>query len=296
MVVDILKQKQAGIQTMIAPWAQLPGSVIKSAVKIYNIEGRPMGEATKYPSLEGRCVFITGGATGIGAAMVEAFAMQGAKVAFVDMDADSAVSLCANLKHQTGTSPWFQRIDVTDTEALQAAITAAAQELGSLQALINNAANDNRHSPAEVTAQSWRDCMAINLDAAFFAAQTAAEIMARQSRGSIINFSSINALLGPTNMPGYVTAKAGVVGMTKALARDYGDTAIRVNAILPGWVVTERQLNSWLTPEAEADWMPLVALKERLQPSEVAKLALFLAADDSRMITGQSFTIDGGRT
>ena len=255
-----------------------------------------MGEITKYPSLEGRCVFITGGATGIGAAMVEAFAMQGAKVAFVDLDGAAAESLCSRLNDQTGNSLWFQKVDVTDIQALQVSIKAAVEELGPLQALINNAANDNRHSPAEVTAQSWRDCMAINLDAAFFAAQTAAQIMAQQSAGSIINFSSINALLGPSNMPGYVTAKAGVVGMTKALARDYGETSIRVNAILPGWVVTERQLNTWLTPEAEAEWMKQVALKERLQPSEVANLALFLAADDSRMITGQSFTIDGGRT
>jgi NAD(P)-dependent dehydrogenase (short-subunit alcohol dehydrogenase family) len=138
--------------------------------------------------------------------------------------------------------------------------------------------------------------MAINLDAAFFAAQAGAQLMAKESGGSIINFSSINALLGPANMPGYVTAKAGLVGMTKALARDYGESEIRVNAILPGWVVTERQLDNWLTPEAEADWMQQVALKKRLQPSEVANLALFLAADDSRMITGQSFTIDGGRT
>ena len=185
---------------------------------------------------------------------------------------------------------------MTDVPALQNAIQGAVSELGPLQALINNAANDNRHSPSEVTAQSWRDCMAINLDAAFFAAQAAAEIMQKQGSGSIINFSSINALLGPANMSGYVTAKAGLVGMTKALARDYGDSEIRVNAILPGWVVTDRQLQTWLTPEAEADWMKQVALKKRLQPVDVANLALFLAADDSRMITGQSFTIDGGRT
>jgi NAD(P)-dependent dehydrogenase (short-subunit alcohol dehydrogenase family) len=256
-----------------------------------------MGETTKYPSLEGRSVFITGGATGIGAAMVEAFALQGAKVAFVDLDAESAVSLCARLEEQTGIRPWFQLVDITDTEALQGSITTAVEALGPLQALVNNAANDNRHSPAEVTTRSWRDCMAINLDAAFFATQAAAQLMAAQNHGgSVINLSSINALLGPTNMPGYVTAKAGVVGMTKALARDYGESQIRVNAILPGWVVTDRQLDTWLTPEAEADWMKQVALKERLQPSEVANLALFLAADDSRMITGQSFTIDGGRT
>ena len=255
-----------------------------------------MGECANYPSLEGRCVFITGGATGIGAAMVEAFALQGAMVAFVDLDGDSADALCSKVKNQTGTSLWFQKIDVTDVSVLQNAIRQAVKELGPLQALINNAANDNRHSPTEVTVDSWRDCMAINLDAAFFAAQAGAQLMAKESGGSIVNFSSINALLGPANMPGYVTAKAGLVGMTKALARDYGESEIRVNAILPGWVVTERQLDNWLTPEAEADWMQQVALKKRLQPSEVANLALFLAADDSRMITGQSFTIDGGRT
>jgi NAD(P)-dependent dehydrogenase (short-subunit alcohol dehydrogenase family) len=255
-----------------------------------------MDESTHYPSLAGRCVFITGGATGIGAAMVEAFAMQSAKVAFVDLDSTAAQALCDKVEEQCGTRPWFQSADVTDVPALQNAIHDAVAELGPLQALINNAANDNRHSPSEVTAQSWRDCMAINLDAAFFAAQAAADIMQKQGSGSIINFSSINALLGPANMPGYVTAKAGLVGMTKALARDYGDSEIRVNAILPGWVVTDRQLQTWLTPEAEADWMKQVALKQRLQPADVANLALFLAAEDSRMITGQSFTIDGGRT
>ena len=255
-----------------------------------------MDESTQYPSLAERCVFITGGATGIGAAMVEAFAMQSARVAVVDVDSASAQALCDKVEGQCGRRPWFQSVDVTDVPALQNAIQVAVSELGPLQALINNAANDNRHSPSEVTAQSWRDCMAINLDAAFFAAQAAADIMQKQGSGSIINFSSINALLGPANMPGYVTAKAGLVGMTKALARDYGDSEIRVNAILPGWVVTDRQLQTWLTPEAEADWMKQVALKQRLQPADVANLALFLAAEDSRMITGQSFTIDGGRT
>ena len=255
-----------------------------------------MDESTQYPSLAERCVFITGGATGIGAAMVEAFAMQSARVSFVDVDSASAQTLCDKVEGQYGRRPWFQSVDVTDVPALQNAIHGAVAELGPLQAIINNAANDNRHSPSEVTAQSWRECMAINLDAAFFAAQAAAEIMQKQGSGSIINFSSINALLGPANMSGYVTAKAGLVGMTKALARDYGDSEIRVNAILPGWVVTDRQLQTWLTPEAEADWMKQVALKKRLQPVDVANLALFLAADDSRMITGQSFTIDGGRT
>ena len=269
-----------------------------------------MGECANYPSLAGRCVFITGGATGIGAAMVEAFALQNSKVAFVDLDLAAAESLCERLESKTGRRPWFQQIDVTDVPALQSAIKSAVDELGPLQALVNNAANDHRHSPEDVTLQSWRDCLAINLDATFFAAQVAAELMRGASTGtksenksnpdkpggSIINFSSINALLGPANMPGYVAAKAGIVGLSKALAADYGEADIRVNAILPGWVVTERQLDTWLTPEAEADWMKQVSLKKRLLPAEVANLALFLAADDSRMITGQGFTIDGGRT
>lgn len=255
-----------------------------------------MSEYAKYPSLIGQLVFITGGATGIGAAMVEAFAEQGARVAFVDLDSAPANILVSKLEKSTGTGPWFRQLDVTDTDALQEAIRDATEEFGPLYALVNNAANDNRHSPDQVTQQGWRDCMAINLDAAFFAAQTAASIMANASGGSIINFSSINALLGPTEMPGYVAAKAGIIGLTKALANDYGESDVRVNAILPGWVVTERQLQTWLTPEAEASWMEQVALKKRLMPADVANLALFLAADDSRMITGQRFTVDGGRT
>ena len=263
-----------------------------------------MGECANYPSLSGRCVFITGGATGIGAAMVEAFALQDSKVAFVDLDLAAGQTLCDRLESEIGVRPWFQQVDVTDSSALQDSIENAVAELGPLQALVNNAANDQRHSPEDVTPESWRDCMAINLDATFFGAQAAAKVMTaantqtktKSQGGSIINFSSINALLGPANMPGYVAAKAGIVGLSKALAADYGEADIRVNAILPGWVVTERQLDTWLTPEAEADWMEQVSLKKRLLPKEVANLALFLAADDSRMITGQAFTIDGGRT
>ena len=138
--------------------------------------------------------------------------------------------------------------------------------------------------------------MAINLDAAFFASQAAAAVMVPNKRGSIINFGSINALLGPSNMPGYVAAKAGIMGLTKSLAKDYGEHNLRVNAILPGWVATERQLKTWLTPEEEHKWMQQVALQSRLMPQDVANLALFLAADDSNMISGQNFVIDGGRT
>ncbi|MDA8702652.1 SDR family oxidoreductase [Pseudomonadales bacterium] len=258
-----------------------------------------MTDQTKYPSLKNRTVFITGGATGIGAAMVRAFSEQGAKVAFVDLAGNAAHDLLTNIEQSTGMRPWFRQLDITDIAALQSAIHDAAAELGPLRTLVNNAANDMRHAPADVTPDSWRNTMAINLDATFFAAQTAAELMTKQDNeqgGSIINFSSINALLGPTNMPGYVAAKAGIMGLTKSLAKDFGGANIRVNAILPGWVVTQKQLDTWLTPEAERAWMEQVALQKRLQPADVANLALFLAADDSAMITGQSLTIDGGRT
>lgn len=254
-----------------------------------------MSQQTKYPSLNNSSVFITGGATGIGAAIVKAFCEQGAKVAFVDLDGESAATLVDELEQSAGVRPWFKQLDITNIDALQSAIRDASDRHGALQTLVNNAANDMRHAPSDVTPQSWRNTMAINLDSTFFAAQLAAELMAKNG-GSIINFSSINALLGPTNMPGYVAAKSAIIGLTKSLAKDYGKSNIRVNAILPGWVVTQKQLDSWLTPTAEAAWMEQVALQKRLLPDDVASLALFLASNDSAMITGQSLTIDGGRT
>ena len=255
-----------------------------------------MGVSAHYPSLAGRLVFITGGATGIGAALVEAFTKQNARVAFIDVQAQAADSLLASLTNQGFEPPWFRSVDVTKVEDLQRAIHDAAEELGPLQVLVNNAANDQRHAPQDLTPETWRRCMAINLDATFFAAQAAAAVMTPKRHGAIINFGSINALLGPPNMPGYVTAKAGIMGLTKSLAKDYGEHNLRVNAILPGWVATERQLQTWLTPEAEREWMQQVALQSRLMPQDVANLALFLASDDSNMISGQSFVIDGGRT
>jgi NAD(P)-dependent dehydrogenase (short-subunit alcohol dehydrogenase family) len=242
-----------------------------------------------YPSLAGRRVFITGGATGIGAALVTAFAAQGAVVGHVDLAADAAAALADGL----AAALWFRALDVTDTPALQAAIADYAAAAGGLDVLINNVANDSRHDPLSVDEARWRGLMAVNLDCGFYATQAAIRLM--PAGGSIINFSSINALLGPAGMPAYVAAKSAIVGLTKALARQYGPDGIRVNAILPGWVVTQRQLDLWLTPEAEADWMEQVALKQRILPEDVANLALFLAADDSRMITGQAMVIDGGR-
>ncbi len=255
-----------------------------------------MGAYAAYPSLVGCPVFITGGATGIGAAMVEAFAAQGAVVGHIDLAEDAAAELGDAIVAAGHARPWFRKVDVTDIAALKGALADFAAEAGRLGVLVNNVANDTRHNPLETSEENWRRCMAVNLDCAFFASQQAITLMRSGGRGgSIVNFSSINAVLGPANMPGYVTAKAGLLGMTKALAREYGVDGIRVNTILPGWVVTQRQLDLWLTPEAEAEWMDQVCLKQRIEPRDAANLALFLAADDSRMITNQHFVIDGGR-
>lgn len=253
-----------------------------------------MPSLATYPSLAGKRVFITGGATGIGAAMVRSFCEQRAIVGFIDNDRDAGEMLIEEIISSTGIEPWFTDIDVRDVPALKESVVEFHRISGGLGVLINNVANDARHQPLDVTEESWRNCLAVNLDSAFFSSQSAISLMKEEGGGSIINFSSINAIIGPTEMPGYVSAKAALLGLTKALARNYGKNGIRVNAILPGWVVTERQLQNWLTPEIEKKWMEQTALQSRILPRDVANLALFLAADDSRMITNQQFIIDGG--
>ncbi len=249
-----------------------------------------------YPSLKDRKIIVTGGASGIGAAMVEAFLRQGAVIGFLDIDAAAGEVLGARLsqKYPDCASPWFQQIDVTDIDALQRAIHIFSRTVGGLDVLINNAANDSRHDPLETTQDSWRKNLAINLDSAFFGSQTAIEIMTKRGGGSIINLGSINSIMGLPNMPGYIAAKSALVGLTKSLASQYGEQNIRVNIIQPGWVATDRQLESWLTKEAEQEWMKQTAIQTRIQPDDIASLALFLASDDSVMITKQSFVIDGG--
>lgn len=247
-------------------------------------------DVASYPSLRGRVVFITGGASGIGKSFVTQFAGQGAKVAFVDLQDDAGQALAAEVKG------WFARCDVTDAHALEDAIARAAQALGPVTILINNVANDTRHPAAETTPEAWRKALAVNLDPAFIASVAAYPGMRDAGGGAIVNVSSINALLGPENLSAYVAAKGGINSLTKTLAREWGPDRIRVNALSPGWVVTERQLELWLTPEAEAEWSKLVALKDRIQPDDIARAALFLASDESRMMTGQNLVVDAGRT
>ena len=251
-----------------------------------------MGAFADYPSLKDRHIFITGGATGIGAALVEAFAAQGSKVSFIDIAVEAGQALAARL----GGAVAFQACDVTSAEGLQAAIMQAARQWGPVTVLVNNVANDQRHRAAEMEASAWRANLAVNLDPVFLTSQAVQAGMVASGGGSIINLSSINALLGPADLSAYTAAKASVIGLSKSLAREWGADNIRVNAVSPGWVVTERQLQLWLTPEAEAAWMEQVALKKRIAPEDVSRLVLFLAADDSAMITGQNLVIDGGRT
>lgn len=243
-----------------------------------------------YPSLKNKAVFVTGGASGIGAAFVEGFAGQGANVAFVDLQGEAGEAMAGRL------GAWFRRCDVTDAAALRAAVRDAGDALGHLDVLINNVANDTRAAAAETTPEAWRMGLAVNLDPVFLAATEAYPLMKAAGGGVILNISSINALLGPPDLATYVAAKGAINAMTKSLAREWGPDNVRVNAISPGWVVTPRQLELWLTPEAEAAWMKEVALKRRIAPEDIARLALFLASDDSAMITGQNVVIDGGRT
>ena len=247
-----------------------------------------------YPSLRDRVVFITGGASGIGASLVEHFAQQGARVAFIDILETEAAALARRLAGAGHPEPWFRRCDIRDIAGLQSAIRDAAQALGPLKALVNNAAHDERHAIADVTVEYWENRMQINLRHQFFAAQTAAPIMQASGGGSIVNFGSSSWHIGLGGMPAYVTAKAGIEGLTRGLARDLGPHNIRVNCVIPGWIMTERQIRLWLTPAGEAELMEKQCLKEKLYPPDVARMVLWLAADDSRMCTNQNFVVDGG--
>jgi NAD(P)-dependent dehydrogenase (short-subunit alcohol dehydrogenase family) len=245
-----------------------------------------------YPSLRGRVAFITGGASGIGAAFVQAFHDQGAKVGFIDLDEAAGASLAAKL----GANAWFSGCDVTDAEALQGAVRDAAAALGPITVLINNVANDTRQDPVEISPEAWRQGLAVNLDPTFIAAAAVYPMMKAAGGGAIVNLSSINATLAPGELPTYSAAKGAINSLTKSLARAWGPDGIRVNALSPGWVVTPRQLELWLTPQAEADWARLTALKDRIMPEDIARAALFLASDDSRMMTGQNLVVDAGRS
>jgi len=252
----------------------------------------PSGYAT-YPSLRGRTAFVSGGASGLGAEFVTQLAAQGATVAFVDIDADRGTALERQLRGQ-GAEALFVPCDVRNVPALQAAIAGSAERLGPIRVLVNNAANDHRDKVAEMDVALWDDRIAVNVRHHFFAAQAVAEMMRDAGGGSIINLGSISAHIDLMDLPGYITAKAGVEGLTRTLAREYGPWYIRVNCIIPGWIMTDKQLTQWVTPEAEESIMRNQCLPDKVYPDDVARLLLWLAADDSRACTAQRWIVDGG--
>lgn len=250
--------------------------------------------SAQYPSLRDLMVLITGGASGIGAAMVEHFALQGSQVAFLDVDDTSAAALIQQLQIGVSHCPGFVHCDLTDVTALKAAVARIEAEWGQIRVLVNNAASDDRHSFAEVTPEYWDQRMAVNLRHQFFVSQAVVPGMTRAGGGSIINMSSIAWMIPSTGLPVYVTAKAGIVGLTRTLSKELGTANIRVNCISPGAILTERQRRLWMTPKYLAEVMRCQSLKRELLPEDVARLVLFLASDESSAITGQNFVIDGG--
>ncbi|MFL6581966.1 MAG: SDR family NAD(P)-dependent oxidoreductase [Burkholderiales bacterium] len=248
-----------------------------------------------YPSLKGKVVFVSGGGSGIGASIVEGFVRQGARVGFIDIDDTASDVLVRKLKSAEATLR-FVHCDVRDIGQLRAAIGVVQSELGDVAVLVNNAARDDRHAVESVTVEYWDERLAVNLRHQFFAAQTVVEQMKRLGGGSIINFGSISWMTATGGMPAYTTSKAAVHGLTRGLARDFGPFNIRANTVSPGWVMTERQKNLWLTPEGERELEASQCLKGRLQPDDIANMVLFLASDDAKMVTSQNFVVDAGWT
>jgi len=249
-----------------------------------------------YPSLVDRTVFVTGGAAGIGSAIVEQFARQGSKVAFVDIDdveAQATIERCvaAGAAH----APLFFHVDLIDIAALQRACADASAALGGISVLVNNAASDDRHDWRDMSVEYFDNRIATNLRHYFFAIQALAPGMIDAGDGSIVNIGSSSYMMQEDMFPGYAIAKSAVEGITRTMARTFGPHGVRVNTVLPGWVATERQLSKWWTPEGEAGTMRDQAIKRRIYADEFAQMVLFLAADDGGACTAQHFLVDGGR-
>jgi NAD(P)-dependent dehydrogenase (short-subunit alcohol dehydrogenase family) len=247
-----------------------------------------------YPSLKDRVVLITGGATGIGEELVRQFARQGARVAFFDIQDEAGVALRNELSTAGCATPLYLHCDLTDVDALKDSVGRVLAALGTVDVLVNNAGNDRRHALEDVTAEFFDETMAVNLRPYFFMAQAVIPAMKAAGRGAIVNLSSICWMVPSTGMPVYVTAKAAIVGLTRTLAHELGAAGIRVNAVLPGGIVTEKQKRLVYTPEYKARILAGQALKRDILPEDVARLVLFLAAEDSSAITNQSYVVDGG--
>lgn len=251
-----------------------------------------MTQTATFHDLSGTSVYITGGGSGIGADLTDGFLAQGAKVAFIGRSDASAFVDDMEAKH--GVRPLFLQGDITDTARLRETIEAASEAHGPVRTLVSNAANDQRHTTEELTPEGWDKMLAINLKAYFFAAQAVLPGMRKAGHGSIINFSSISYMMGNAGYPAYTAANGGITAMTRSLAREFGPDGIRVNALAPGWVLTQKQLDKWATPEGLAAHLDRQCLKTHLEPRDVVDAVLFMASDTSRMMTGQCMVVDGG--
>ncbi|MBR1189465.1 SDR family oxidoreductase [Bradyrhizobium sp. AUGA SZCCT0160] len=251
--------------------------------------------AAIYPDLEGKTVLVTGGGSGIGASIVRGFARQKAKVGFLDIARDPSTRLVDELASQ-GFAVRYEYCDVTNIDHLRAAIDQIRASLGPIRVLINNAAHDDRHTVESVTPEYWDDRIAVNLKHQFFAAQAVLPDMQAAKDGAIVNFGSISWMTAQGGMPVYTASKSAVLGLTRGLARDYGVWNIRVNAIVPGWIMTERQIEKWVTPQGEADLMKAQCLKRKLYPDDISRVVVFLASEEASACTSQHYVVDGGRT
>jgi len=249
--------------------------------------------AAIYSDLAGKIVLVTGGASGIGEAIVRRFAQQKSIVVFFDIKVEEGTRLARELSDQ-GLNAHFLKVDLTDIGALRAGVADARKAHGPINILVNNAAHDERHPTEEMTPEYWDDRIAVNLKHQFFAAQAVLPDMKAANAGAIINFGSVSWMVGQGGMAAYTASKSGVLGLTRSLARDYGPHNIRVNAIAPGWIMTQRQLEKWLTPEGVEELMQRQCLKRKLVPDEIAKFAVFLASDEASACTSQHYVVDGG--
>jgi D-xylose 1-dehydrogenase len=250
-------------------------------------------EIASYPSLRGAVVLITGGGSGIGAALTRRFAQQGSKVGFLDIADEPSERLAAELK-DAGHTVVFRHADLRNIEELRAGISAVREQLGPIGILLNNAAHDQRHATPDVTPEYFDERIAVNLKHQFFAAQAVLPDMQAAQKGCIINFGSLSWMVGQGGMPVYTAAKSAVLGLTRALARDYGKDNIRCLSVAPGWIMTERQLALWVTPEAEREIAARQCLKRKLVPADIAKFVVFLASDEASGCTNQHYVVDGG--
>jgi NAD(P)-dependent dehydrogenase (short-subunit alcohol dehydrogenase family) len=259
------------------------------------VEGIAGRDYVHYPDLQDAVVFVTGGGSGIGAYLAHAFAIQGARVGFVSLDAKRGEALCDAIEAGVGRRPLFQSCDIRDIDALHACMRRVEERFGPITVLVNNAARDDRHDVSTLSRQDWDRLLETNLRPYFFTAQAVMPGMRAAGRGSIINLGSNSANLGLAGYPAYVAAKSAIVGLTRALARELGVYSIRVNSLIPGWVMTEKQRAMWVTPEALGHCLAEQSLKSEIVGEDIADAALFLASQSARMITGQSLLVDGGR-